>query len=240
MRALAMGKALTRFDRCLDEERHEAETDAVLLFELVLETCPQGGDRRHVRFIESRQCGGGLLRCDQLFRDAQANGAHRLSRLAFTCRQRLCCRDWGWRCARSGCFVEHVFLDDSSIAAGAGNRSGIDAFFGDDALRGGGENAFGDRRSSGFCGLSLRLGRRQPRFDRADDGANSHDLIGLNLDAYDSFAGRRHAIGGFVGFDFEHGLVDLDEVAVFLEPAHDAGFLDRFANIRDFDVHKSH
>src|SRR5438034_8510764 len=49
-------------DLCLDEERHEAQADAVLLLERVLEALAGVDDRREVGLVERGQACGGALR----------------------------------------------------------------------------------------------------------------------------------------------------------------------------------
>src|SRR4029079_16851504 len=56
---------LERADDRLREERHEAETDAVLLLEGILAGGAEIHDRGHVDFVDARPHGHGLLRLDQ-------------------------------------------------------------------------------------------------------------------------------------------------------------------------------
>ena len=75
--ALTTGYFFSACDRRLDEERHEAELDAVLLLELVLVLVAQVHHRLHVHFVERRQDRVGRLRLQQALGDAGAQTAHR-------------------------------------------------------------------------------------------------------------------------------------------------------------------
>ena len=82
MRALTAGKLLRASIDRLDEERHEAQADAVLLLERLLVAGAQVHDPRHVGFVEGGQDRGGLLGLDQALGDALAEAAHPLAGLA--------------------------------------------------------------------------------------------------------------------------------------------------------------
>ena len=71
------GLAFERVDDGFDEERHEAELDAVLRLEGVAVFGPQLLDCRHVDFVERREEGGLLLGADKPLGDAAADQAHR-------------------------------------------------------------------------------------------------------------------------------------------------------------------
>ena len=82
MRALTAGKRLEGVDRRLDEERHEAEPDAVFLLERLLVEGAQLDHPRHVGFVEGGEDRGGLLDLDQPLGDALAQAAHALAGFA--------------------------------------------------------------------------------------------------------------------------------------------------------------
>ena len=64
-------------DRRLDEESHEPQLDAVLLFEAVLVAAAKLDDRRHVHFVERGEDRGGRLRLHQSLGDTLAQPRHR-------------------------------------------------------------------------------------------------------------------------------------------------------------------
>ena len=76
------GKRLQGFDRRLDEERHEAQRDPVLLLKRLLVLGAQVHHPRHVGFVEGRQDRGGLLGLDQALGDLLAEAAHALAGFA--------------------------------------------------------------------------------------------------------------------------------------------------------------
>jgi len=62
-----------------DEERHEAESDAVLVFELFLVALAEVHDGGHIALIEGGEHGRGLLGLDEPGRDALSELAHPLT-----------------------------------------------------------------------------------------------------------------------------------------------------------------
>src|SRR5205823_1640953 len=127
-------------DARLDEERREAQPDAVLLLELVLVLRPQGHDGGQVGLVEGGERGGRLLRLDEAGGDPLADRAHPLAGLALAGRGGGGGRGRGGggavaagaRC-RTG---EDVFLRDPPAAAGAGELARVDALRrGEDAGR---------------------------------------------------------------------------------------------------------
>ena len=64
--AIHRGNSLERTDGGFDEERHEAELDAVLLRECLLHPAAQAHDGAHVGFVEGREDGSGVLRHHEL------------------------------------------------------------------------------------------------------------------------------------------------------------------------------
>ena len=73
---------MQRRDRGLDEERRDAEADAVALLERFLLPLAQRHHRRHVHLVEGGEHGGGVLRLDQAARDRLAALGHAHARLA--------------------------------------------------------------------------------------------------------------------------------------------------------------
>src|SRR5262249_46614083 len=76
------GKGPQRLDRRLDEERHDAEADAVLLLERLLVLRPQRRHGGQVGLVEGGQDGGAVLGGDQAFGDALADRRHALAGFA--------------------------------------------------------------------------------------------------------------------------------------------------------------
>ena len=74
--ALNCGHCLERVDDRLDEERHEAELDAVLFLERLLVLLAQREHRRHVDLVERRQQRGRVLRLDEPLGDGAPQQAH--------------------------------------------------------------------------------------------------------------------------------------------------------------------
>ena len=64
------------FDDGFDEERHEAEFDAIFGEEAVLKFFAHVHDSGHVTLIEGGEDGGGLLGADELVGDFAAQGCH--------------------------------------------------------------------------------------------------------------------------------------------------------------------
>ena len=75
--ALTTGYFFSAAHRRLDEERHEAQLDAVLLLELVLVLVAQVHHRLHVDLVEGGQDRVGRLRLQQALGDARAQAGHR-------------------------------------------------------------------------------------------------------------------------------------------------------------------
>ena len=129
--ALTDRELLERVHRRLDEERHEAELDAVLLLEALLVSVAQLDHRLHVDFVERGQDGRGRLRLNEALGDALAQARHRhalLRPLRFEiARRRL--RHW-----------PHSVAGRRGAAAGAGSPA--------DWLRGGDDVTLGDPPSS--------------------------------------------------------------------------------------------
>jgi hypothetical protein len=122
----------------LDEERHEGEADAVVFFHPLAEAVAEGGDRRHVDFVERRQVRGGLLRLEQVLGDPAAAGRHLLACLAGAVGRRRWrhrrCRDGCWRRLGFRQVVEDVGFADHAAPAGARDGGEVDALGGGDAL----------------------------------------------------------------------------------------------------------
>ena len=73
--ALTAGTSFEGVDGGLDEERHEAELDAVLLLEHVLVLVAQGHDGRHVDFVERGEHRRRVLRILEAARDGLPQAA---------------------------------------------------------------------------------------------------------------------------------------------------------------------
>src|SRR5919204_347412 len=93
-----------------------------------------------------------------------------------------------------------------------------------------------------LLGLGLAaLGRRLPAalavlLDLGQLGAHPHGLVDLHLDALQHPRHRRGHLGvDLVGGDLEQRLVDLDLVALLLQPARDGALGDRLAELRHLD-----
>ena len=75
--ALTSGISCSACDARLDEERHEAKPDAVLLFKDILVLgCATPSRRRHVDFVEGGEDGGGVLRILEALGDGLAQLGH--------------------------------------------------------------------------------------------------------------------------------------------------------------------
>ena len=146
--ALMSGYFFSACDGGLHEEAHEADLDAVLLLELLLEALAHFHHRRHVHFVEGGQDRVGRLRLHQAFGHARAQAAHRHALLGP--RRPRDRRRWRGDLPGSAAFGaaagagafgagagavrlraalfhrgEHVALGDAAILAGAGHRAGI-------------------------------------------------------------------------------------------------------------------
>ena len=187
------GERLQRLDRRLDEERHEAEGDAVLRLEGVLVLRAQVHDPRHVGFVEGRQDRGGLLGLDQPLGDLLADAAHPLAGLARRppARRRGAgpgggtAGAGGRRAARAGGrrgeVGEDVALGEPAASAGPLDLGRVDVLLGDEPADGGRERrappfgagaagggpagGFGRRRGAG-AGAAWRRRRRRGRGPR--------------------------------------------------------------------------
>ena len=82
-----LGQLLQRDDRGLDEDRHEAEADPVLLLEGVAMALAQRHRLGHVDLVEGRQHRGGVLRRLQALGDAPPQTGHAHADLALTHRR---------------------------------------------------------------------------------------------------------------------------------------------------------
>ena len=82
MRALTAGKRLQGLDDRLDEKRHEAQPDSVLLLERLFVLGAQVHDPRHVGLVEGREDRGGVLDFDQALGNLLAEPAHALAGFA--------------------------------------------------------------------------------------------------------------------------------------------------------------
>ena len=138
------GIRLERLDGRLDEERHEAQADAVLRLEQLLVARAEVDHAGHVGLVEGGQDRGGLLGLDQALGDPLAEAAHPLPRLAVGRRARgrlraAAVRRWrpAARRSRAGAAVagdfqvrQHVSLGDPSAGAGGGDLGGVDLLLG--------------------------------------------------------------------------------------------------------------
>jgi hypothetical protein len=68
------GHGFESFDDGFDEERHEAELDAVFGDEAVLQFLAQIHDGGHVALVEGGEEGSGLLSADELVSDLRRSG----------------------------------------------------------------------------------------------------------------------------------------------------------------------
>ena len=240
-----LGHFAQGMDAGLGEEGHEAKTHAVLLLEVIFVGVAQRHHLGHVHLVIGGQHRGGVLRIFQAARDglAQAGHFHPFFARGILGRGRGAGGGCGGRCGglRGGGGLHHIFLHDPTVAAGACDLSGVDAFFGHHLLRRGGMGdifacAGGGGRRGGGCGR----GGGHSGDSAADHGELAIGLHGCAFGgddfAQDTGSGAWHLDRDLVGFKFAEHFILRHGVADFLEPCGNRRLGHAFAERGDHDI----
>ena len=235
----------------LHEKGHEAELDAMLLFELVLVAIAQVHDRLHVDLVERGQdCSRGL-RFHQSLGDALAQARHGHALLRSVTQHAVDIHRGWQRRRRFRCggrrlqLAGHVLLGDATTAAGAADLRCVETVVGGHFLCRGHDR----RRLSFRCGRVRRLretcgsGRRRcvgRSLCIGIDGRNhlvAGDRTAVALDDFAQHARRRRRQlqHDFIGLDIDQIFVAPDEFTLLLVPRQQCGLGDRFRQCRDLD-----
>ena len=251
------GHFFQRVDAGLGEERHKAQTCAVLLLELVFVLVAQRHHLGHVDLVVGGQHRGCVLSVFQAARDGLAQTGHLDAFFAGSIvRSNRCARRFGCLgCGRgrggrrnSAC---HVFFHGATVTARTLNLIAADACFGHGFLGGGRIFDVRTARACGWCAvLCVACGRCGLFGGRCGGTACAFCDHGKLTACFDSCAfacqnfgqgasgGRGDLNRDLVCFQFTQDFVLSDRFAFFLEPCRNGCFGHGFTQRRDHHVNR--